>query len=146
MAWNHSHITVDGVPALAFIDHRYRDRAPLDRWPCLAWFGIWCPAGNGLMGVHPDGNDRIEGIERTLLYLCRQCGFEHLAYVHALFTADLRQYYFYHSESAGVERVLPELTRVHSNHRIEHRRIHDPNWMQYRRWLAWFDELAADQH
>ena len=135
MAWSHRQTEIDGRPSLVLIDDSYRDAAPINELPKIAWFGVYFRLDPGPSFWDPDEDEALHAIEKDLLQLCGQFGNGCAAYVMCIDTRGMREYYIYYGDGAALENVLPNLKAEHPDYRIEFDHTTDSQWKRYTTFL-----------
>jgi Family of unknown function (DUF695) len=135
MAWTVHQREVDGKLAQILIDDHFADQAPIKDLIFLSGFSIYCQQQPVNTLWHPDESDALDNIEEKLIHLCEKYSNGWSVYALRMATYGVREYYFYHSAAAELDKAYADLQRQTSGYRIEFATVNDPDWVEYRKYL-----------
>ena len=135
MTWKQINCEINDRPALVLVERRFKEQAPLKELQCISWFCVYCNQKPGSAFWSPDETETLDEIEDDLLRLCESFGHGWLVYVLRLAMPGVREYYFYHSDTAEIKKVIAALKVAHPSYRIEADTKNDPEWSEYQKYI-----------
>jgi hypothetical protein len=136
MTWQLFDTEINGTPAQVLLDDSFNKDAPSDELPTLTRFAVFCQQPAEGTYWHPDEAAALDKVENDLLGASNHFGKGWVVYVRRVDSPGLREYYLYSGGDADLAQVLPALTALHPDYRIEVNTASDPGWKQYSSWLA----------
>ncbi len=135
MTWTVHQREVEGKTAQILIDDYFAAHAPVKDLVMLSGFSLYCRLEPVNTLWHPDEGDTLDIIEERLINLCEKYAHGWSVYVMRMATFGVREYYFYHSPDAELNRAYLELQELTPGYRIDFATVPDAEWTQYRTYL-----------
>ena len=136
MTWRQYTCDISGKPAIILVDDRFAQQERPERLHQLSWFGVYCAEPPGAHLWAREETKALDQIEDDLVELAETFGHNCAVYVLRIATPGIREHYIYHSDSAELSKAFSALKAVHPDYRIEFETIDDPNWDQYKKYVA----------
>ena len=135
MTWTVYQREVEGKTAQILIDDYFAAHAPVKDLVMLSGFSLYCRQEPVNTLWHPDEGDTLDIIEERLINLCEKYAHGWSVYVMRMATFGVREYYFYHSPDAELNRAYAELLELTPGYRIDFATVPDAEWTQYRTYM-----------
>ena len=136
MTWTVHQREVEGKTAQILIDDYFAPHAPVKDLVMLSGFSLYCRQEPVNTLWHPDEGDTLDIIEERLINLCEKYAHGWSVYVMRMATFGVREYYFYHSVDAEMNRAYAELLEITPGYRIDFATVSDADWTQYRTYIT----------
>jgi hypothetical protein len=135
MTWKQIIAEIDGRQVLALVDDRFKEKVPIKELQCLSSLFVYCNQEAGSAFWNPDETETLDKIEDDLLRLCESFGHGWMVYALRAATSGMREYCFYHSDTAEIKKVMAALKVAHPSYRIEADTKNDPEWNEYQKYI-----------
>jgi hypothetical protein len=137
MTWRQSSIQLKDRKAHILMDDRFASSPPTQELPCLNWFGIWLIGPTPSDRYVPDQEEQaFAGFERKLIDLAGSHANGCAVYCIRLFSHGIVEFYMYTRDASTLIGVAPDFERHFPQYRIEHDTKSDPDWSEYKKYLA----------
>lgn len=137
MPWRQSTVQLQDREAHVLVDDRFFAQPPTKELPCLNWFGIWFVGPTPSDRYVPESEEQtFAAFERKLIELAGSHANGWAVYCIRLLSQGIVEFYMYTRDSSTLIGVVPDFKRHFPQYRIEHDTKSDPQWFEYKKYLA----------
>jgi Family of unknown function (DUF695) len=136
MTWQLFETHINGIPSQVLLDDRFSKETPTDDLPRLARLSVGSQQTPEGGDWPPEESSALDALENDLIAFADQFGYGWAVYVRRVDSPGLREYDFYFGGDADLSKVVPSLTELHPDYRIQWESTSDLGWQHYAAWLA----------